>query len=1203
MLPLLLLAAMAAGGFYLYEKPFESTRPPAEELDTSFASEAESVPARLWEDPFTAVAEHLKAKPPSEDGDIGQATDAARERERASANSEDSCDQEPSSGHDLSWLVKQICDTRKHNPVTVMPVMVRGGWYGEDIEQRRRRRYAVLSALGAEGYQPRHSDRVSYLFLPKPEESPLFAREPKAFVPYEWFNPDRTGFVRDLNLDEQPRVLVMWVAEDMFDKPLSGLANLLSGLNVAVQKVGSEAPLKSMHLKIIGPSSSQVLQRMMWEASLEGTDRDDISKQFDELSQGPVEMYSPTATAEEDILIGATLDSPHPTSEDPSSGKGQSMGECRSAEDSQVRSDGRSKEKLQSIEAYFGQVHISFLRANAGDEQLAETILCDEFARRRIFVHDPHHVVVLLSEWDTFYGRALPKSFANVLLEERQLYEGIIEDNGSPDEVCRSGICQYSYLRGLDGETPQSKPKEAGVGTSGASKETAPDPESLERADGESQYDYLRRLAHKIEADVGDTNVKAIGVLATDVHDKLLVLQALHDRFPRALFFTTDLDARYTHASAYPFTRNLVVASGFELESESKGDIETPPFRDSYQSATFHAVRRALAEAEDSKPSFEPKLFEIGRDKVFQLDEKEQSRIEKTLFFWSWFVQPFYDMRAYASYTSRSDEKAQGASNPGLDSIVFSEMTFGLGGIYQQLGVHIAEFAGAPLMLKFEIGAHSLLALWLDAGDLAAITLPGLGGMHQLLGVNDSEFAYAPLSLKLESAARSLAALWIISALLLIVFVVRAKRDLEAMTRLVRWSRIGLLLVVPSSVLLSLVWLMPTEEPLAWWGGVSIWPAEAIRLFACTLSIALFVHSRRWLARNATGLDGRYVLWGQRECDRYRRDVFLQPQLSPPSKRNYLGKRKRRALLERVLLPFGSAETQKGLVVTKTGDYKSYINVCGLWREYIDIHPELMFAKGAAITEAQASSSAWWRVVPLAVFIAAALVIIQLASSNLSARGTAAYVLDKGILALAAVAFTVLLLYVLETTLMCRRFITHLVRRVSDYPQQTLNKFADEHKLTVRERPTDLADWLDVQLIANRTRAVSALIYGPLIILALLWVSYSHIFDGWHRPPMLYLFLLIPAVLVVGSQIALRNEAEKGRRRALDRMDHKLSGAHAADDKGRIEQLKLLIDEIKTTQDGAFRPLSQQPFLRAMLLPFAGIGGIQALDYLSMLSG
>ena len=57
--------------------------------------------------------------------------------------------------------------------------------------------------------------------------------------------------------------------------------------------------------------------------------------------------------------------------------------------------------------------------------------------------------------------------------------------------------------------------------------------------------------------------VKAIGLVGSDLYDKLLILQALRNRFKTKIFFTTDLDARYLHADQKDWTRNLVVASNF----------------------------------------------------------------------------------------------------------------------------------------------------------------------------------------------------------------------------------------------------------------------------------------------------------------------------------------------------------------------------------------------------------------------------------------------------------------------------------------------------------------------------------------------------------------------------------------------------------------------------------------------------------------
>ena len=95
--------------------------------------------------------------------------------------------------------------------------------------------------------------------------------------------------------------------------------------------------------------------------------------------------------------------------------------------------------------------------------------------------------------------------------------------------------------------------------------------------------------------DQGDKKgVAAIGVLGSDVHDKLMILEALRQYFPHKLFFTTDLDAAYIHPAKWPQTHNLLVASAFDLKLRPELQGEIPPFRDSYQTAFFLATQMAL---------------------------------------------------------------------------------------------------------------------------------------------------------------------------------------------------------------------------------------------------------------------------------------------------------------------------------------------------------------------------------------------------------------------------------------------------------------------------------------------------------------------------------------------------------------------------------------------------------------------------------
>ncbi len=109
-------------------------------------------------------------------------------------------------------------------------------------------------------------------------------------------------------------------------------------------------------------------------------------------------------------------------------------------------------------------------------------------------------------------------------------------------------------------------------------------------------------------------------MLGQDVYDKLLLIQALRESFPDAIFFTDTLDARYLNPAVLGYTRNLVVASPFGLELNRNLQLGATPFRGSEQVAIFLATQVALApDAPDGEPlahlhqQLRPLLFEIGR--------------------------------------------------------------------------------------------------------------------------------------------------------------------------------------------------------------------------------------------------------------------------------------------------------------------------------------------------------------------------------------------------------------------------------------------------------------------------------------------------------------------------------------------------------------------------------------------------------------
>jgi hypothetical protein len=172
---------------------------------------------------------------------------------------------------------------------------------------------------------------------------------------------------------------------------------------------------------------------------------------------------------------------------------------------------------------------------------------------------------------------------------------------------------------------------------------------------GPGQMDYFHRLTEEIrnvhdtvDFDKRDSGAKAVVILGSDFNDKLLIIEALREKMPHLLILTTDLDARMLYPKHWRSTRNLVVASHFDLrlrekppEDKDEADkdyqprfwqravqAQFPPFRDSHQTNIFY---RTLAIAEgnassidDSEKTF-PHIFEVGRNGFVRLDRAQEN--------------------------------------------------------------------------------------------------------------------------------------------------------------------------------------------------------------------------------------------------------------------------------------------------------------------------------------------------------------------------------------------------------------------------------------------------------------------------------------------------------------------------------------------------------------------------------------------------
>ncbi len=197
----------------------------------------------------------------------------------------------------------------------------------------------------------------------------------------------------------------------------------------------------------------------------------------------------------------------------------------------------------------------------------------------------------------------------------------------------------FSYQRGLDGDIPgeadRSKQPDSNAAPKPGIGNILERSTMLEAPVGDSQFDYIRRLAERLKRWNQELIAKqtrglsAIGVLGSDVYDKLLVMQALRKEFPGVLFFTTDLDARLSYSQESSWSHNLIVGSSFGLSLADEYQDKIPPFRHQYQTAAFYAVLHSLNV--DPKLSAvgrdEPRIFEIGRGSAYDLSAESNSGI------------------------------------------------------------------------------------------------------------------------------------------------------------------------------------------------------------------------------------------------------------------------------------------------------------------------------------------------------------------------------------------------------------------------------------------------------------------------------------------------------------------------------------------------------------------------------------------------
>ncbi|MEY4705727.1 MAG: hypothetical protein RL042_1932 [Nitrospirota bacterium] len=764
-----LTLVLAIAGVLLVKEPLRSSRPVGTGLEMKHTTGEQLVRARLWEDPVAAVQRGIQ-----EAGPTG-----------ATAGPE------PTIVQRLGPLRQALAErVRSGQRVTVLLATTSGGPYVESTESRIRDRYAIGTALGVACYVPEDEGHLSFV-----EWEPQGAVQA---LPYEWYRLRKTRVCGEEG-SQASSILVVWLPDEALSR---GFLATLTSLSQALvcQEIRQKheclltddkrqlvrlnpAAQQAVTFKILGPRSSSAFRALLQEAGdLYGGLPEGIAVWPN--ADGAIELYSPWTSAMKGLLAYG------------------------------LKKEGGKGETCTAYEACEQEFYRRLATANVrlvydvGSDDRLFGALVEELERRQVRLG--WDAVILIGEWDSFYGRALPIEFRAAACAKvatfsdadlKQILVPATVKSWCPTvaraidlqiqrpadyESLTLNVFRYSYLSGLDGEVPGDDSVKAGRGGKPKAGDQLKDGQQ-DRPEGTGQLDYVRALVERIHAE--GEGARAIGILGTDPYDALLIIKALRPAFPHAIFFTVDLDARHLHPSEYKATRNMVIASPFGLQLDGGLQRDVPPFRSSYQTSAYLAVLQAVQ-----------------------------------------FV------------VCRPDGHQPAAARPCTS------------GYHVELTPEDRIYGAGSHPRIFEVGRTG-------AVDLSPVDKEGVRTVHPLrqdLGHTDGQ---GPLKQGVGFDNTAVAAALVVALLIATVmawsnqrlwlWVLRNPRLLAVMAILGVASFAAFVALDGAAALLA---NHDEGEPFSWTAGVSVWPSELLRVFVAILCVALLGKGLRDLAKNSDSI-------------------------------------------------------------------------------------------------------------------------------------------------------------------------------------------------------------------------------------------------------------------------------------------------------------------------------------------------------------
>jgi hypothetical protein len=164
-------------------------------------------------------------------------------------------------------------------------------------------------------------------------------------------------------------------------------------------------------------------------------------------------------------------------------------------------------------------------------------------------------------------------------------------------------------------------------------------------------------------------------------------------------------------------------------------------------------------------------------------------------------------------------------------------------------------------------------------------------------------------------------------------------------------------------------------------------------------------------------------------------------------------------------------------------------------------------------------------------------------------RGLTSNVVDTVVLSLAVAALVGMTFYVADAVRLCEAFCRQLCGRSTPWETPKSRELANDRGLDQRH----FNELLDINVVAARTEAVGSVVFYPFVLLTLMFLARSRVFDRWEWPVPLVLIFLVVLGYAIWSVAALRRAAIRARRDALDRLQQALVSAKAESARGEAD--------------------------------------------------